>query len=246
MAARVGVDRPSRLLPAALGIADRAPLRRGLPGAVDHQRRRLRDLRGLHHQHTRSAAADVDGSETDAGGAAMIYFLVEADQVKIGYALDIETRRKTLQTGVAKTLFIVGAYEGDVKDEKELHRRFKDYKLRGEWFSVTQKVQEYITSKCVLGYGKVRIRVQKEEVIKYTPPTYIIKYTYEPVSIGDLYVTLLFCCYALGNLPTLYNPVMNTLCAVIFPIVLFYAYMIHKVVARLAKSKEPSPLPALS
>lgn len=54
--------------------------------------------------------------------------------VKIGRAANPERRRKSLQTGTAIPLELLGVYDGDL--ENELHKEYKRYRVLGEWFSI--------------------------------------------------------------------------------------------------------------
>ncbi len=66
--------------------------------------------------------------------------------IKIGYSVYPEKRLKELQTGYPDTLKILLMIPGDEKTETVLHRQFKEFKLRGEWFKpdrfVINKIKE--------------------------------------------------------------------------------------------------------
>lgn len=65
--------------------------------------------------------------------------------VKIGYAKNPERRLKQLQTGSAYPLIILKTIPNATKRlEKELHFKFRHYKLEGEWFKfVDCMIQEF-------------------------------------------------------------------------------------------------------
>ena len=74
---------------------------------------------------------------------AYVYFIKESlgelAPIKIGVATDVEKRLKVLQTGNSRRLeclAILGPFhqERAFKVEASLHRKFKKFKIRGEWF----------------------------------------------------------------------------------------------------------------
>ncbi len=57
--------------------------------------------------------------------------------VKIGYTRrDPQARLQQLQTGSPNKLCLLGWFPGDIKDEKELHTKFAEHRLAGEWFHI--------------------------------------------------------------------------------------------------------------
>jgi hypothetical protein len=59
----------------------------------------------------------------------------EAARVKIGCTKEDPVKRlKTFQTGCPVALDLVAVLEGGWQKEQELHRRFADKRMRGEWF----------------------------------------------------------------------------------------------------------------
>lgn len=65
-----------------------------------------------------------------------VYFIVDvlSGTVKIGKASDPSNRFQSLQTGSSVRLFLIGVIDGDRVEERELHERFADARVRGEWF----------------------------------------------------------------------------------------------------------------
>ena len=60
---------------------------------------------------------------------------------KIGYTRrDVETRVRELKTGNAADLFIVESFKSKwgTKIESQIHRRFRNKKVNGEWFDLTE------------------------------------------------------------------------------------------------------------
>jgi len=60
--------------------------------------------------------------------------------VKIGYARDVERRRRSLQVGLPGEITTLHAIEGDRAAEGWLHARFAHLHLRGEWFRYSDEM----------------------------------------------------------------------------------------------------------
>lgn len=76
----------------------------------------------------------------------MIYFIRQNEQVKIGVTDNIKNRLSELQVGSPYKLSVMLLIDGDYKDEVELHRIFKDHRIRGEWYWLNEDIKEYIIS----------------------------------------------------------------------------------------------------
>jgi hypothetical protein len=76
-----------------------------------------------------------------------VYFIeaTNTNLVKIGRGCGSE-RLKSLQTGCPYELKLLCEIKtlDDIKLEKELHRKFNKYHYRGEWFCMSDKIQDYI------------------------------------------------------------------------------------------------------
>jgi hypothetical protein len=70
------------------------------------------------------------------GGQPVIYFLQDSASclVKIGFALDVQSRVATLQTASPARLVLLACMDGDRHTEARLHQRFASARVRGEWF----------------------------------------------------------------------------------------------------------------
>lgn len=64
--------------------------------------------------------------------------------IKIGVATDLSKRLAALQTGSPAELRLLGTMTGDMADERALHVRFRDHRLRGEWFSPADDLLAFI------------------------------------------------------------------------------------------------------
>lgn len=87
----------------------------------------------------------------------MVYFIKCNDLVKIGFSCDVNRRFKQLKTANGKPLELIHSIKGDRTVEKALHNRYKDLKVRGEWFKLYPEIQMWID------YDKLSRRVLKEE-----------------------------------------------------------------------------------
>lgn len=76
----------------------------------------------------------------------MIYFIYCAAQraIKIGVADDPAARLQSLQTGCPDRLTLLVVIPGGRPEEAALHGRFKDIRLRGEWFRESPELMEEI------------------------------------------------------------------------------------------------------
>lgn len=66
----------------------------------------------------------------------VIYFIADQREigVKIGFTRNLNERLRVLQNYSPLPLLVQHFYPGTIKDEFELHKRFADYRVHGEWF----------------------------------------------------------------------------------------------------------------
>jgi hypothetical protein len=96
-----------------------------------------------------------------------VYFITtaEAERVKIGFTRNQpRTRLRELQTGSPFELCIIATERGTEQDERELHARFADCRLHGEWFELTEELREYINAANMREYEEAS---QLEQVAPY-------------------------------------------------------------------------------
>lgn len=74
----------------------------------------------------------------------MIYFVKADNKIKIGYSSNPANRIITLQTSSPEELQVLLVIDGNMDDERELHKKFIDHKIRGEWFALSNEISEYI------------------------------------------------------------------------------------------------------
>ena len=78
----------------------------------------------------------------------MVYFISDKEQkyCKIGKADNLKKRLKLLQTGHPLKLHVLTTFSGGLKEEQELHRKFKKYRLLGEWFTLSEEIINFISN----------------------------------------------------------------------------------------------------
>ena len=93
----------------------------------------------------------------------MVYFIQHntTKHIKIGCSETLKNRLSQLQVGNSGKLRIVATCEGSFEEEKMLHKEFKEYKLRGEWFFPGQRLIFYIET-----YSKSFYTVPEKNPIK--------------------------------------------------------------------------------
>jgi hypothetical protein len=78
----------------------------------------------------------------------VVYFILDSysNSVKIGYSTikGLKKRVENLQIGTPYELKLLGIVWGDKNIEKELHKKFKHSRIRGEWFYYTKELEEYL------------------------------------------------------------------------------------------------------
>lgn len=77
---------------------------------------------------------------------SFVYFVQagEGGPIKIGVANDPRARAATLQTGNHQRLTLLLWVPGTQRHEAELHARFKEHRVRGEWFEPVSPLLSFI------------------------------------------------------------------------------------------------------
>lgn len=76
----------------------------------------------------------------------MIYILQceRSKSLKIGYSANPKGRIATLRTASPDRLRFIGLIEGDVGEERRIHRDLQRHRLAGEWFEGNAEVAAYL------------------------------------------------------------------------------------------------------
>lgn len=90
--------------------------------------------------HTDRVSQDIqramDENAKRARRKAKVYFIQSGSgPIKIGIAVDVEKRRRSLQTAHPFPLTLLATCKGGRKQESVYHERFAEFRQEGEWFS---------------------------------------------------------------------------------------------------------------
>lgn len=86
-----------------------------------------------------------------------IYFIYAADlnRVKIGLSYDPEQRMHVLGAQAPCEYTMLGVMKGDWYFEHELHVKFAQYRVFGEWFTYSSEIAEYVKANAIEYTGVV-------------------------------------------------------------------------------------------
>lgn len=96
-----------------------------------------------------------------------VYFIKnpETGLIKIGTAKNVFARVFSLMSQHKTGLRILGLIDGDVRQEKKLHRRFADYNNYDEWFNPSEAILNFIDQNCNTTYStKKGVRPKSIEI----------------------------------------------------------------------------------
>jgi hypothetical protein len=68
------------------------------------------------------------------GRRGFVYFLRMGETVKIGFATNVASRMKSLQTSCSEPTEILNVIPGTDQTERYFHAHFEAYRQKGEWF----------------------------------------------------------------------------------------------------------------
>lgn len=78
------------------------------------------------------------------GKACLVYFLRDGAMVKIGSSTTVRKRIESLNGAHHRKLELLATIPGGRKRELALHKKFKRYRVRGEWFHFAAPIIAYI------------------------------------------------------------------------------------------------------
>ena len=73
-----------------------------------------------------------------------IYFIKCNDYVKIGYSQRISKRLYTLRCANPYPLDVLLCIKGSMRMESYLHDKFRKYRIKGEWFTLSLEIKSFI------------------------------------------------------------------------------------------------------
>lgn len=73
-----------------------------------------------------------------------VYFIEGGGFLKIGFAGDVRSRLRELQTSCPHTLAILHSHPGTKFTERQLHQKFSALRSSGEWFRYEGALKEYV------------------------------------------------------------------------------------------------------
>lgn len=79
---------------------------------------------------------------------SVIYFISPGDGlVKIGFTTSLSSRLRSLGAAHPKKLAILLVFPGTQEDEKDLHLRFANLRVGGEWFKYDEVIKSFVAGK---------------------------------------------------------------------------------------------------
>lgn len=95
----------------------------------------------------------------------MIYFIQtkESGKIKIGYSTSPDKRIKDLQIANPEKLELIGLLKGSKDYEKQIHQKFEELNIHGEWFDPGNKLLEFIHKHAKLPDKNVICKISQDE-----------------------------------------------------------------------------------
>lgn len=97
----------------------------------------------------------------------MIYFIQAkgTNLVKIGYTDNVKLRLSNLQVSCPHRLIIMKTIDGSFAFESSFHRVFSKDHIRGEWFSWSLKLQQFIDNipEGTKDFSELEVKVKEEQ-----------------------------------------------------------------------------------
>jgi len=86
-------------------------------------------------------------STPDISKYTNIYFIRCGDHVKIGKADDVGSRFRSIDLMNGSDIELLFSYKALLSEEQRLHKKFKKYRVKGEWFIFHSSIEKYIKQK---------------------------------------------------------------------------------------------------
>lgn len=110
------------------------------------QERAARGIEGKGGSGRRPNLKALEVAQGSKKSRGHVYFIQPGSRkrVKIGFAVSVPERMAMLQTASSDKLRLLGTIKGDLTTEGEMHRRFAQHRIQGEWFRLVSEIVEYI------------------------------------------------------------------------------------------------------
>lgn len=88
----------------------------------------------------------VPGPEDKPKGQGIVYFVRRggSDKIKIGTTTNMDSRINALKHPLTGKLRVLATIPGGRDVEKQMHARFKQYRIAGEWFRLEGELMEFV------------------------------------------------------------------------------------------------------
>ena len=73
-----------------------------------------------------------------------IYYLSDGEHIKIGFTLDWSKRKRAYTTYSPQPLELLAIHPGTSEREKQLHRIFRPFRIKNEWFYQSPEILDHI------------------------------------------------------------------------------------------------------
>ena len=81
---------------------------------------------------------------------------VGTDRYKIGYSSDVDKRINSLKTGCPYPISVITVFEGGTpEDERAIHGVYRDRRVHGEWFCLSDDTVEWMKAGQLSGYTRI-------------------------------------------------------------------------------------------
>lgn len=114
----------------------------------------MADNDGMSLRGGKMKTLDLTAKPRTMPAPGFIYFMSMYDEhapeehahvyVKIGFATDLEARRKHLQTASPFDLQIEASFRGSKDDEQALHKRLAAHQVRREWYRYDDDFEDFL------------------------------------------------------------------------------------------------------
>jgi hypothetical protein len=86
-----------------------------------------------------------------------VYFLLakRCNRIKIGSSANPQRRMNELGTSCPDDLELLGTMSADIATEPAIHRKFKRFRVQGEWFESDPSILDFIKINCINSDNKV-------------------------------------------------------------------------------------------